>query len=231
MTKRFYETVSVASKEAGFIVKLDSHELKTPAKKPLILPSAALAQLVADEWAAQDEHIDTTTMLHMRLVSTAQDRVSAVIDETAAAFAAYGMSDLLCYRATDPQKLVAHQAAFWDPILAWARKRYDMSFEVTSGILPVSQPPENQDRLAVIAGDDAFRVTGLAHVAALLGSAILALALDEGHIDAETAYKLAFLDDLYQIDEWGSDAEAEQRLANISLEIHQVARYLSALKT
>ena len=230
MTRRFYETTSIGEKDGGYIVRLDAHELKTPAKAPLILPSAALAQLVADEWAAQGDEIDSAQMLHMRLVSTAQDRVAGVIDETAAAFAAYGMSDLLCYRAENPQRLVDQQAAAWDPILDWARSRLDMSFETTQGVLPIAQPKDNETRLVAIAGTDAFRLTGLAHMAALLGSAILALAVDMRHIDADAAYQLSLLDDLFQIEEWGSDDEAELRLNNIELEISGATRYLMALQ-
>lgn len=230
MAKRFYETVSVSPSADCFAVLLDTHELKSPAKQPLCLPSAALAELVAEEWQAQGEEIDTQAMLHMRLVSTARDRVSEVVEETAKAFAAYGMSDLLCYRAENPDKLVARQAAAWDPLLAWAQSRFDVSFEVTSGVLPVTQPAINEVRLMAAAGQDIFRLTGLAHVAALLGSALLALALDDGHINAEQAYELAFLDDLFQMDEWGADAEAQMRLDNIALEIGEMERYLKALK-
>ena len=230
MARRFYETVSVEAANGGFIVRLDAHELKTPAKKPLILPTTALAQNVADEWQAQDSDIDTHTMPHMRLVSTALDRVADVPLETAQAFAAYGMSDLLCYRAENPDKLVTRQADAWDPLLDWAKTRFDMSFEVTQGILPINQPADNEARLAAIAGDDVFRLTGLAHMAALLGSAILALALEDGHIDADTAYQLAFLDDLFQIDEWGADEEAMARLEKIALDIDVGARYFLSLK-
>lgn len=230
MTKRFYEAVSVAAKDAGFVVKLDAHELKTPAKARLLLPTEDLANLVADEWAAQQDEINTAQMLNMRLVSTALDRVSTLVAETAAAFAAYGMSDLLCYRADNPERLVTRQAEAWDPLLAWARARFDMSFEVTNGVLPVSQPAINEARFANIAGTDVFRLTGLAHVAALLGSAILTLALEDGYIDAQQAYEAAFLDDLYQIEEWGHDEEADMRLSKIALEIRQAARYLSALQ-
>ena len=230
MARRFYETVTVEAANGGFIVRLDAHELKTPAKKPLILPTTALAQNVADEWQAQDSDIDTHTMPHMRLVSTALDRVADVPLETAQAFAAYGMSDLLCYRAENPDKLVTRQANAWDPLLDWAKTRFDMSFEVTQGILPINQPADNEARLAAIAGDDVFRLTGLAHMAALLGSAILALALEDGHIDADTAYQLAFLDDLFQIDEWGADEEAMARLEKIALDIDVGARYFLSLK-
>ena len=230
MARRFYEEVNVTEVNGGFIVRLDAHELKTPAKKPLVLPTAALAQHVAAELRAQETDIDSYSMPTMRLVSTALDRVADVPMETAQAFAAYGMSDLLCYRAENPDKLVKKQADAWDPILDWAKSRFDMSFEVTQGILPINQPADNEARLLAIAGDDVFRLTGLAHMAAILGSAILAIAADEAHIDAQQAYQLAFLDDLYQIDEWGSDEEAVDRLDKIALDIRHASSYLSALK-
>lgn len=242
MAKRFYETVTVAEAESGYIVTLDARELKTPAKKPLVLPTHDLAQKLADEWQAQETDIDSHTMPTMRLVATALDRVAEVPHETAAAFAAYGMSDLLCYRAENPDKLVKKQAEAWDPLLAWARMRFDMSFEVTQGILPIAQPQENEARLRAIAAagagegagagasEDVFRITGLAHMAAILGSAILALAVDEGQIDAAAAHRLAFLDDLFQIEEWGADEEAVVRLDNIKLDIDAASVYLYALK-
>ena len=230
MARRFYEEVNVTEVNGGFIVRLDAHELKTPARKPLVMPTVALAQHVADEWRAQETDIDSYSMPTMRLVSTALDRVADVPMETAQAFAAYGMSDLLCYRAENPDKLVKKQADAWDPILDWAKNRFDMSFEVTQGILPINQPADNEARLLAIAGTDVFRLTGLAHMAAILGSAILAIAADEAHIDAQQAYQLAFLDDLYQIDEWGSDEEAVDRLDKIALDIRHASSYLSALK-
>jgi chaperone required for assembly of F1-ATPase len=229
MAKRFYENVSVEAREGAFAIMLDAHELKTPAKKPLHVPTAALAALIAEEWQAQQEEIDPNSMQHMRLVSTALDRVAENLDETAHAFAAYVMSDLLCYRAEHPEKLVQKQADSWDPLLQWAKQRFDVSLSVTAGILPVEQPPENHARFAAAAGKEPFRLTALAHLAALLGSAILALALDEAHISPRQAYELAFLDDLYQMDDWGIDEEAQARLDKIELEIATVAGYLSAL--
>lgn len=229
MTKRFYKDVAVEVRDDVYIVRLDAHELKTPAKKPMHLPREALAQLVAAEWQAQKDEIDTHTMPVMRLVSTALDRVADVHSETAEAYADYAMSDLLCYRAEHPERLVAKQAEGWDPLLDWARARFDISFNVTTGILPIEQPAENHKRFAAAAGDNFFRLTGLAHLAALLGSAILAIALDEQRITPKQAYELAFLDDLYQIDEWGADEEAQARLDKIELEIATVAGYLSAL--
>ncbi len=229
MSKRFYKTVSVEPRDDAFVVMLDSHELKTPAKKPMHLPREALAKLVAAEWQAQTEEIDSLAMPVMRLVSTALDRVSEVPQETAAAYADYAMSDLLCYRAEHPEKLVQRQADSWDPLLGWAKTRFGISFNVTSGILPIDQPEENRARFMAAAGDNVFRLTGLAHLAALLGSAILAIALDEGRISAVQAYELAFLDDLAQMEDWGVDEEAQDRLQKIELEIATIAGYLSAL--
>lgn len=230
MAKRFYEAVTIAEQDDGFIVKLDAHILKTPAKSPLVLPTQALAQLVADEWQAQGDEIDTLSMLHMRLVSTALDRVAGVMAQTRTAFAVYGMSDLLCYRAENPDPLIAKQAQGWDPILAWAESQLGVVLKVTHSVLPIAQAGEAEAKLKQLAGEDAFRLTGLAHTAALLGSAILALALDQGEISPEQAYELAFLDDLFQIETWGRDDEAQVRLDNIALEIKAIARYLSALQ-
>ena len=142
---------------------LDAHELKTPAKKPLHFPSAALAQLVADEWDAQQDEIAPETMPMMRMVSTALDRVAELPQETAHAFAAYVMSDLLCYRAEHPDKLVEKQADSWGPLLAWAKARFDVSLAVTAGILPIEQPEENRARFVAAAGEEPFRLTALAH--------------------------------------------------------------------
>jgi chaperone required for assembly of F1-ATPase len=231
MVKRFYKTVQVAPRDGKYAIQLDAHELKTPAKNPLHLASAALAEQVAAEWEAQDENIDTLAMPVMRLVSTALDRVALEPEATAEAFAAYGMSDLLFYRAAHPERLVARQKTAWDPLLEWARTRFDMSFQVTQSILPIEQAAQNKARFAELAHGDVLRLTGLAHCAALLGSAILALALDEQHISAQQAYELAFLDDLFQIEDWGEDEEAMQRLTRIQLEIETLSVYLTGLKS
>jgi chaperone required for assembly of F1-ATPase len=141
------------------------------------------------------------------------------------------MSDLLFYRAAHPERLVARQKTAWDPLLEWARTRFDMSFQVTQSILPIEQAAQNKARFAELAHGDVLRLTGLAHCAALLGSAILALALDEQHISAQQAYELAFLDDLFQIEDWGEDEEAMQRLTRIQLEIETLSVYLTGLKS
>lgn len=227
--KRFYEAAAVTHDASDFGVRLDARELKTPAKNPLRCPTKKMAQLVADEWQAQDENISPDSMPIMRLVATAIDGVQNKIDATAQAFADYGLSDLLCYRAEHPHKLIKQQEAAWSPMLDWMQARFELAFVVTSGIAPVVQPDGVRARLVEIAGQEVFRLTGLAFGAPLLGSAILTLALAEAEINAQKAYELSQLDDIFQLTEWGADAEAAQRLARRQRDITALSRYFDAL--
>ena len=231
MAKRFYDTARCVASDDGYGVQLDTFDLKTPAKTLIRVPTPALADLIVDEWNAQGDKIEPATMPVMRLVSTAIDRVSLHLTSTAEAFAAYGMSDLLFYRASHPDRLVARQSESWDPLLAWASQRFDMTFLTTESILPIQQAAGNLQKFVALASGHVLRLTGLAHAAALMGSAIIALALDEAHVSAAQAYELAFLDDQFQIEEWGEDEEARDRLDKIKLEIKMLAVYLSALKS
>ncbi len=229
--RRFYERVSVMKVDGGHSVLLDERELKTPAKRPLHLPSAELAALVADEWNSQDGEIHPYNMIHTRLASTAVDRVAENVDATISEFGRYVGSDLLCYRAEGPAPLVELQASRWDPLLAWAQQRYDVSFEVTAGIIHVPQSQETQSQLMQAAGECLFRLTGLAHTTALSGSAVIALATCAGHINAQEAFEAACLDDLYQQEVWGEDPAQKDRLANISLELAAMSVYFQALSS
>jgi chaperone required for assembly of F1-ATPase len=231
MAKRFYDMARCVASDDGYGVQLDTFDLKTPAKTLMRVPTPALAELVASEWNEQGDKIEPATMPVTRLVSTAIDRVSLDPAATAEAFAAFGMSDLLFYRASHPDRLVARQSESWDPLLAWASQRFDMTFLTTESILPIQQAAGNLQKFVALASGHVLRLTGLAHAAALMGSAIIALALDEAHVSAAQAYELAFLDDQFQIEEWGEDEEARDRLDKIKLEIKMLAVYLSALKS
>ena len=230
MIKRFYTSVSTQQADTGYFVSLDTHRLKTPAKRDLALPTLALAEALAEEWDAQGDEVLPQSMPLMRLSATAIDRVADALDATIESFMAYSSSDMLLYRADAPQRLVAHQHENWSPLLDWVRTHFDLAFNVTSGVLPVEQPAENETRLREIVGSDVFRVAGLAHGAALFGSAILTLALEAEEISPARAHALSNLDALFQIDEWGADAEAMQRLEQIALDIQALSRYFSALK-
>jgi chaperone required for assembly of F1-ATPase len=209
--KRFYKAASVAEDGA---VLLDGRPVRTPAQAPLRLPTPALAEAVAAEWNVQGERIDPRAMPLTGLANAAIDRVGADKESFARGLAAYGESDLLCYRAESPPRLVERQAAFWDPILAWARRRYDVDFEVTAGIVHRPQSAATVERLAhAVHACSAFELAALSPLVTISGSLLVALALAEGAIDLDTAWAAASLDELWQAEQWGEDAEAAAALS------------------
>lgn len=228
--KRFYETVTVEPGEGGWSVRLDGRGVKTPAKKTLSLPSRALADLVAGEWAAQGERIDAPAMPTTRLCFVALDRMGLAREETVAEVTRYASTDLVCFRAPDPADLVAAQSAAWDPMLAWAERALEAHFVAATGVLPVDQDPVALQRvMAKASAQDDMRLTALAHATAVTGSALLGLALLEGEIDGGEAFALCSVDEAYQAGQWGEDAEAAARLALLKTELVAVERMLRAL--
>ncbi|GGF29495.1 ATPase [Aliidongia dinghuensis] len=229
--KRFYKQVAAAPVDGGFGVELDGKALRTPAKAPLLLPTAPLAAAVADEWAAQDETVKPDTMRLMQLASTAIDRVArhrlAVVDEAAG----YAASDLLCYRAEAPDSLIAREAALWQPLLDWAMVRFDAPLAVTRGIVHVDQPEASLKALKAILLDlDVLTLTAVADLTAATGSLVIALAVWDGHLDAAGAAEATLIDETVQNERWGEDAEAKARRDRLVADIHAAARFLQLLK-
>ncbi|RMB54494.1 chaperone required for assembly of F1-ATPase [Sphingomonas sp. PP-CE-3A-406] len=206
--KRFWKDVAI---DADRVVTLDGKPVRTPGRRPLALPSDALAEAVAAEWRAVGETIDPRTMPLTGLANAATDPIANDPAQFAARLAAYGESDLLCYRAEGPPLLVERQAASWDPLLAWARGRYDVTFAVTTGVMHVAQPDATIARLheAVVAYDD-FRLAGLSPVVTLTGSLVIGLALIEGEIDADAAWAAAGIDEDWSVEMWGEDWQAAE---------------------
>jgi chaperone required for assembly of F1-ATPase len=215
--RRFYQSVTVAPAVDGFLVQLDGKELRSPAKLALHLPTKALAEAIAAEWAGQGDKIQPHSMPLMQLASTAIDRVANDRARIVAETAGYAATDLICYRATEPPALVARQAQVWDPLIDWLRRRYDVSLLVTDGIIAVDQPPATLDALTrVVAGHDDFALAGLANLTGSAGSLVIALAVKDGEITPEQAAHAAQLDELFQSERWGEDAEAvERRIAQL----------------
>jgi chaperone required for assembly of F1-ATPase len=200
--KRFYKQVSV---EDGAIL-LDGRPVRTPARAPLVLPSPAVAEAVAEEWRAQGEEIDPRSMPLTGLGNAAIDRVAPDPAGFARPIAAYAESDLLCYRADAPVELVARQAEAWDPLLDWARTRYDVHFTVTSGVIHAPQPPATVARLGeALVARDAFALAAMSPLVTIGGSLVAALALAEGEIGPEQAFDITHLDELWQVERWGED--------------------------
>jgi chaperone required for assembly of F1-ATPase len=229
--KRFYREASVRPAEGGEEVLLDERPVKTPARRPLALPTPALAAAVAAEWNAQGDDVLPRTMPLTGLANAAIDRVAPEQETFAAGLAAYGDSDLLCYRADGPASLVERQTALWDPILAWARRRYDVDFEVVTGIIHRPQPPATLARLAhAVAVRDSFELSALAPLVTISGSLLIALMLAEEAIGFDGAWAAATLDEAWQTEHWGEDFEAAARLAARRAEFEAAHRFLQLLR-
>lgn len=208
--KRFWKTVEV---DDGRGILLDGKPVRTPGKQPLILLTPALAEAVADEWRAVAEgaEIDPRAMPLTGLANAAIDRIAPDPAAFAAGLAAYGESDLLCYRADGPAALVARQSAAWDPLLDWARARYDVHFEIATGVMHRPQPPATIARLGeAIAARSAWELAPLSPIVTITGTLVGALALVEGAIDGGALWDAAHLDELWQAEQWGEDALAMQ---------------------
>ena len=210
--KRFYKDVAVISGGAGHEVQLDRRPVRTPARAALALPTARLAEAVADEWRRQGDTVDPRSMPFTGLANGAIDQIAPHRESFAAGIANYGTSDLLCYRAEGPAELVSREAAAWDPLLDWARQRYDVTFRVTQGIIPVDQPPETLERLdAAVKAYDPFTLAGLSTLVTLSGSLVCGLAIVEGGHDANAIWTASEIDEAWEVEQWGEDAEAAAR--------------------
>ncbi len=225
--KRFYRAVEVLDENGGFAVALDGKAVNTPGRARLILPTNGLADAVAGEWRSQGEQIEPHSMHLTRLANTALDRVAALRDQVIGEIAAYGATDLLCYRAGEPPELVERQSLSWQPLLDWVAERHGVGLEVTTGILPLTQPAASLARAgpAVAAFGD-FALAALQRTVALGGSLVIGLALASGEIDGDTAWGCIDLDDAYQAERWGEDSEAVSRRAGLRAEIMAAADFI-----
>lgn len=224
--KRFWKEVTIEARG----IALDGKPVRTPGRAPLTAPTAALAEAIADEWRAVGEKLDPREMPLTGMANAAIDRIALDPAAFAAGLAKYGESDLLYYRAELPEPLVERQKAAWEPLLEWARNRYDVHFETTAGIIHKAQPEATLARLnEAVAALDAFQLAGLSPVVTVSGSLVAALALVEGAADAETIWTAAQIDEAWQEEMWGQDD-----LATVAREAHRKdflagARFLSLL--
>ena len=230
MRRVYKQAQAVLAEPRGHRVVLDGRPLRTPGRREVVVPSAALAAALAEEWNAQQTDVQPATMPLTRLVATALDRMPVERDKIVADVAAYAGTDLVCYRADHPPALAARQHAAWQPLLDWAALHYDAPLEVTSGVIPTDQPRQSLHALAaVIAAQDDFRLAALHAVTAACGSLVIALALVEGRLDAEAAFGVSQLDESFQIEAWGEDAEAAERRRALGADIAAAARFLALL--
>lgn len=212
--KRFWTLAAPAEQDGGFAIHLDGRPVRTPGKQPLIVPTRALAELIAAEWNAQDGQIRPDTMPATRAANSAIEKVRTSQPEVAALVAAYGETDLLCYRADHPAELVALQSETWDPLLDWAATRYGVTWTRVTGVMPQPQPARTVARLTEqVTALDPFRLTALHDLVALPGSLVIGLAAAEGAFDPESLWSAARLDEDWQARQWGQDPQAQAAAA------------------
>jgi len=228
--KRLYQRAAAIPAAGGHGVVLDGRLVKTPARRDLVVPSAALAAAVAAEWDAQQGEIRRETMPLTHLAGAALDG-SAQREAIVRQVAHYAGTDLVCYRASHPPALAARQHAVWQPLIDWAAERYQAPLMVTRGVIPAIQPAVSLAAFAaVVAAQDDYALTALHAATAACGSLVIALALLSGRIDAGEAFAASQLDESFQIEAWGEDVEEAQRRAALAADIAAAARFIRLLR-
>ena len=207
--KRFWTAAVAEPCDGGFAVRLDARAVRTPAKAAMVLPTLAMAQAIAAEWDAQTGVVAPATMPCTRAANSAIDKITPQFDEVAGLLAAYGATDLLCYRATGPDALIQRQAVAWDPVLAWAATALGAPLLATAGVIHIAQPQASLDALtAEVQAMTPFQMAALHDLVAISGSLVLALAVTHRHLSVDKAWHLSRIDESWQAELWGLDEDA-----------------------
>jgi chaperone required for assembly of F1-ATPase len=221
--KRFYKDVSVADRR----ILLDGKTLKTPRGAVLVLPATALAEAVGEEWRAQGDEIVPADMPLTKLANTAIDGVTPRREEVIAEVMAFARHDHLCYRTDTPAELVARQNAAWDPLLDWAAERYGAPLMTAHGVTSIAQPESSLAALrTAVEAFDSFALAALHVVASIAGSLVLALAVADKRLAPGEAFAVSQVDERFQAEKWGLDAEAEARARRLAKELDAAARFM-----
>ena len=228
LPKRFYKSAEAARSGQGFTILLDGRPVRSPAKNPISVPDEGLALALAEEWNAQAEVIDPAKMPLTRLVNSAIDGVAREPAAVRAEIVKYAESDLICYRAEGPDRLVARQEAAWNPVLGWAEQELGARFEHTAGVVFRQQPQASSDAVAAsLEALDIFRLAALSAATTLTGSALLSLAVLHGRLSVEEAWNAAHIDEDWNVEAWGEDEEAKDRRARRYEEMKAAGRLLA----
>lgn len=224
--RRFWTTATVEPAEQGFTVLLDGRPVRTPAKTRLLLPTRSAAEAVAAEWQAQDKIVDPRTMPVTRAANAALDKVTPQRDEVIGLLAAYGETDLVCYRAESPADLVSRQAAAWDPLLDWAADRFGGRLVPVQGVIPASQSPRALAALREpLDAMTPFQLTAMSDLIGLTGSLVLGLAAIERHLPGDDLWRLSRIDEDFQQELWGIDEEAAETDASRRAAFHAAMEF------
>jgi chaperone required for assembly of F1-ATPase len=231
LPRRFYAEVQVREGDGGHAILLDGRPARTPGRKPLALTTATAAELLAQEWRAQTDVIDPARMHATRIANTGIDSVGARLSEVQADVAAYAASDLVCYRAGEPEGLVARQNAAWNPVIDWAADSLGVRLILAEGVVHQSQDERGLAAIAARVGAETHpvRLAALHVLTTMSGSALIALMTAAGDVTAEEAWSAAMVDEDWNADLWGRDIEAEARHTRRKEEFLSAAALLRAL--
>lgn len=232
--KKFYKIAEAGTAPGGYVVRLDGKPLRTPLKNLVLLDSKPLAEAVAEEWMRQGGgEVQPLSMPLTLLANTMMDKTKGEgRQEVSDRLLEYGGSDLVCYFATHPAELVRRHEAQWRPLILWMKERYGIVFDEVSGIQYHHQPQESMDRLEkLLQGLSPADFTVVQAASATAGSLVIALALLEGRLSADEAYQASCVDEIYQLDTWGDDPEARQRLEAVRSELRDIARFRDLVRT
>jgi chaperone required for assembly of F1-ATPase len=227
--RRFWsEAAAAPSAEGGWEVLLDGRAVRTPAKARLLLPSRALAEAIASEWAAQEKEIAPHRMPLTRAANAAIDKVRTQRAEVVAMLAAYGETDLLCHRAEAPAELVRRQAEAWDPLLAWCAASLGAPLVPKAGVMPGTQPAASLAALrAALEALDDFELTAAHDLVSLPGSLVIGLAAVHGQGEIDALWQASRIDETWQQELWGEDAEAAEAARLRQADFRAAARFLA----
>ncbi len=226
--KRFYKDVSVGDAEGGFSILLDGRPVRTPHRSHLVLANERIADAVAEEWLAQEEEIDPLNMPLTRFANSSIDQVGADPAKIVDQIVQYAGSDLTCYRADEPEALQAAQAAVWDPLLDWFQDRTGARLLPTAGIMPLTQSDEALQAVrAFVAALSVQKLTGLHVATTASGSLVIGTAAGLGHVTVEDAWAAATVDERWQRDRWGEDAEALDRERKLRADFETAVAFIS----
>jgi chaperone required for assembly of F1-ATPase len=228
--KRFYTRAGMTETPDGFAITLDDKTVRTPSRKPLTAPARGIAEAIVAEWEAQQDTINPMTMPLTRLANSVIDAVGDNVQAVADDIAKYFGTDLLFYRAGHPQELVAREAKAWDPVLFWAAETLGAHFILAEGIIHVRQPESAIGAARATLPTDPWTIAALHLVTTLTGSALLAVALLLGHLDADQVWAAAHVDEDWNMDFWGRDPIALERRSVRRKELDAAAKVMSALK-
>ena len=227
--KRFYSTAGVAETESGFAITLDGKTVRTPSRRALAAPDRSIAEAIAAEWQAQNELINPTTMPLPRLANSVVDAVVERVDAVTDDVARYFESDLLFYRASHPEALVAREAKLWDPVLFWAADTLGAHFILAEGIVHVRQPEPAVAAARAALPSDPWSIAAFHVVTTITGSALLGLALTHGLLDPDQVWAAAHVDEDWNIAQWGIDEEVAARRAAKQVDFAAAAWILKTL--